>query len=79
MSLDDMNKLNRLEDLKSKLFSKNYQTKIEHRDIFSYVPKNEIVDSWETKEETEFDAQEKFFMKTSGFKKFFIFSVIFFV
>jgi len=79
MSLDDMNKLNRLEELKSKLFNKNYQTKIEHRDVFSHVPKNEIVDSWETKEKTESGSQEKFFMKTSGFKKFFIFSVIFFI
>ena len=79
MSFDDMNKLNRLEELKSRLFSKNYQTKIEHRDVFSSLSKNEIVDSWETKEKTESDVKEKFFMKTSRFKKFFIFSIIFFV
>ncbi|MEK7471118.1 MAG: hypothetical protein AAB623_00515 [Patescibacteria group bacterium] len=81
MSLDDMNKLNRLEDLKSKLFSKNYKTKIEHRDVFSHLYKNEALDSWKTKEKVEFntDAEDKFFMKTSRFKKFFIFSIIFFV
>jgi len=77
--LDDMNKLNRLEELKNKLFNKNYQTKIEHRDVFSSLPKNEIMDSWKTKEKIESEAQEKFFMKTSRFKKFFIFSIIFFV
>ena len=76
---DDRNKLNRIEELKSKLFSKNYQTKIERRDVFSHLYKNEVMDSWKTKEKVESDAAEKFFMKTSRFKKFFIFSIVFFV
>ena len=79
MLLDDMNKLNRLEELKSKLFSKNYQTKIEHRDVFSHLSKNKIMDSWLKEEKVESQDEEKFFMKTSRFKKFFIFSIIFFV
>jgi len=80
MSLeDDRNKLNRLEELKGKLFSKNYQTKIEHRDGFSHLRRHDVLDSWKTKEKMESDSEEKFFMKTSRFKKFFMFSVIFFV
>ncbi len=79
MSLDDMKKLNKIEDLKSKLFSKSYQTKIEHRDVFSSLYKNEASDSWKTKEDIESDPEDKFFMKTSRFKKFFIFSIIFFI
>ncbi|MFA5791933.1 MAG: hypothetical protein WC884_02760 [Candidatus Paceibacterota bacterium] len=79
MSLDDRNKLNRLEELKSKLFSKNYKTKIEHRDSFSHLDKREVMDSWENKEKVESNSAEIFFMKTSMFKKFFIFSIIFFI
>ena len=79
MPLDDRNKLNRLEELKDKLFSKNYQTKIEHRDSLSRLRRKDILDSWEAEEKIERDAEEKFFMKTSMFKKFFIFSIVFFV
>lgn len=79
MSMDDMNKLNRLEELKSKLFNKNYQTKIEHRDVFSNLSKNEVPDSWETEKNNEPEPEEKFFMKTSRFNKFFIFSIFFFI
>ena len=79
MPPDDQNKLNRLEELKSKLFSKNYKTKIEHRDAYSRLHKNNILDSWKNKEKSESNVTEKFFMKTSMFKKFFIFSVVFFV
>ncbi|MFZ3011677.1 MAG: hypothetical protein WA060_01605 [Minisyncoccia bacterium] len=79
MSTNDKNKLNRLEELKGKLFSKSYQTKIEHRDNFSSLNKKDVSDSWKTKGKAELDATEKFFMKTSMFKKFFIFSVSFFV
>lgn len=79
MPPDDINKLNRLEELKNKLFSKNYQTRIEHRSTYSHLRKREVLDSWENKEKTEGDTSDKFFMKTSRFKKFFIFSVGFFV
>jgi len=78
MPPDDRNKLNRLEELKDKLFSKNYQIKIEHRDGLSRLHRKDILDSWKT-EEKERNTEEKFFMKTSMFKKFFIFSIVFFV
>lgn len=79
MSTNDRNKLNRLEELKGKLFTKNYQVKIEHRDNFSHIKREEISDSWETKEKVGSDVTERFFMKTSMFKKFFIFSIGFFI
>ncbi|MFA5777941.1 MAG: hypothetical protein WC870_00395 [Candidatus Paceibacterota bacterium] len=79
MSLGDENKLNKLEDLKSKLFSKNYQTKIEHRDIFSHPRREDVSDSWGTEEKIDSKSVENFFMKTSKFKNFFVFSLIFFV
>lgn len=81
MPSNDPNKLNRLEELKNKLFSKNYQTKIEHRDSFSRLHKDEVVDSWKSGEKDEGGAsqEDKFFMKTSLFKKFFIFSIGFFI
>ncbi|MCX6751515.1 MAG: hypothetical protein NT161_01975 [Candidatus Nomurabacteria bacterium] len=75
----DRDKLNKIEELKSKLFNKDYQTKIEHRDSFPHFQKKEVMDSWEKKETAEPNFREKFFMKTSMFKKFFIFSIVFFV
>ena len=78
MPLDDRNNLNKVEELKSKLFSKNYKTQIEHRDVFSPVQKKEVADSWATDEEA-IVTKEKFMMKASFFKKFFIFSVIIFI
>jgi hypothetical protein len=79
MPPDDRNKLNRLEELKSKLFSKNYKDKTDHRDGFSRPQYEEVLDSWKNTEEAGVNPAEKFFMKTSLFKKFFIFSVVFFV
>src|SRR3989344_5058379 len=79
MPLDDKNKLNRLEELKDKLFSKSYQTKIEHRDSYSRAPVNDVTDSWAVGGKTEKTNAENFFMKTSRFKKFFLFSVVFFI
>src|ERR1035437_10061684 len=79
MPADDRNNLNKLENLKSKLFSKNYQTKIEHRDVFSYTERKGVEDSWKTDEKVDSEMEDRFFMKTSFFKKFFIFSIIVFV
>lgn len=80
MPPDDRNKLNKVEELKSKLFSRNYKTRIEHRDSFSRLERGEVLDSWETKkEENAMNVGERFFMKTSRFKKFFIFSIVFFI
>ncbi|MBU0611838.1 hypothetical protein KKA39_01890 [Patescibacteria group bacterium] len=79
MSLDEKEKLNKLEELKSKLFSKTYKMRDVMHGGFSHQKKPEIPDSWDKKGRFESDIGEKFFMKTSVFKKFFIFSIIFFV
>jgi hypothetical protein len=78
MPPNDGNKLNRLEELKNKLSSRSYKTKIEHRDGFYNSRKKDVSDSWETEEKTKENSVEKFFTKTSMFKKFFIFSLVFF-
>jgi hypothetical protein len=79
MPPEDREKLNRIEEMKKKLFSKDYETRIEHRDGFTVRPTKEVPDSWGAKEKEENDSKQKFFMKTSMFKKFFIFSIIFLV
>ncbi len=75
----DRNKLNRIEELKSKLFDKDFKVKMEHRDNFPHFQQKEVMDSWGENESVETNFEENFFMKTSMFKKFFIFSVAFFV
>jgi hypothetical protein len=82
MSPNDRNKLNRIEELKSKLFSKNYQANPEHQGGFMSSKRINVPESWTDVKKVGADVlnyQEKFFMKTSRFKKFFIFSVSFFV
>ena len=79
MLLDDKDKLNKIEKLKSKLFNKNFKTKLEHRDSFPHFPTRNVIDSWEIKRDNGPGFEEKFFMKTSVFKKFFIFSIVFFI
>ena len=49
------------EELKSKLFNKNYQTKVEYRDSFPHFQKREVVDSWQKKENTDPNSDESFF------------------
>lgn len=78
MPLSNGNKLNRIEDLKNKLFNKNYQTEIKYHNSFPHFQKRDVVDVWEKKKD-EFVNKDKFVMKTSIFKKFFIFSIIFFI
>ncbi len=78
MLSNDPNKLNKLESLKDKLFSRNYQTKIEHKDGFSHVTRATVPENWEENQVTKNRAPEDFFKQTSRFKKFFIFSTIFF-
>ncbi len=75
--LGDGDKLNRIEELKSKLFSKNYKMKLGHVDKFTSSAKKNIPDSWEGDKTYEGETG-KFFMKTPIFKNFFIFSLIFF-
>lgn len=77
MPLNDGDKLNRIEELKRKLFSKNYKTEVGHTDKFIHSVKKDIPDSWESSRK-EGDYQNKFFMKTSVFKNFFFASLAFF-
>lgn len=82
MPPNDRDKLNRIEELKSKLFSKNYKTKIEHRVKFTHLKRDGVLDVWENGKKVETDFvpyKNKFFMRTSFFKKFLIFSLLFFV
>jgi len=82
MPQGDRDKLNRIEELKGRLFSKNYQTKIEHRDNFTHLNRKDIPDVWENGKKVDigsFYSGDKFFMKTSMFKNFFIFSLAFFI
>lgn len=78
MSLNDKEKLNRLEELKRKLFSNNYKTEIEHHDSFSKIEYDEIPNSWGSQDFIN-NNLKKVFTRTSMFKKFFIFSLIFFI
>ena len=82
MPPNDGDKLNRVEELKEKLFSKNYETEIEHRDKFTRVERGDIPDAWvdENKANAPMgDYPEKFFMRTRVFKNFFLFSLVFFL
>ncbi len=74
----DREKLNRIEELKTKLYSKNYRPRSGHQDEFSSGQKKDVPDSWNDKDKSKLSSGEKFFVKTSVFKKFFIFSIIFF-
>jgi hypothetical protein len=76
--LEDREKLHKIEDMKSKLFSKNYKTEIEHRTIFRHQDTEDVPDSWVTVENEPIFGK-KFFTRTSLFKKFFIFSIVFLI
>src|ERR1035437_8019547 len=76
---DDKEKLNRLEDIKTKLFSKNYLPRIQRHDVFGYKFQKEVPESWKTEKGFDSESSQQFFMKTSMFKKFFIFAIVFFV
>ncbi len=48
MAINEEEKLNRIENLKNKLFSRNYATQNEHPDHFSFQPKKSVLDSWDS-------------------------------
>jgi hypothetical protein len=75
--LEDREKLNRIEDMKNRLFGKSYKTEIEHRNIIRHGEYKNIPDSWRKEEESDF--MRGFSTPTPLFKKFFIFSVVFFI
>ena len=79
---NDRDKLNRLEELKSKLFGKNYQEEAGHRDRFTPIRREGVPESWEGGNkipDDPFSRRDKFFMKTPIFRNFFIFSLVFFI
>src|SRR3989344_3712154 len=70
-------KLRKIEELKNKLFSKGFKGRMEHRDPFTRRQFRDVADSWQDRN-PNLNLSQKFFMQTSLFKKFFIFSIIFF-
>lgn len=79
MALEDENKLNRIEELKNKLFSKNYKTRIDHHDGFSHRETSRIPEDWHSSMKDTIQSGEKLFSTSSSFKTFFKFSVGFFL
>ncbi|MEK7569293.1 MAG: hypothetical protein AAB500_00155 [Patescibacteria group bacterium] len=77
MPPDDKEKLNRLEELKSKLWSKDFPTKVEHRDSFTPARHLDVPESWERGTPAPEPGQS--FKKSKFFKKFFFFSLAFFI
>ncbi|HEY4477719.1 MAG TPA: hypothetical protein VJB09_00385 [Candidatus Paceibacterota bacterium] len=73
MALDDKDRLSKIEDLKSKLFSRGYTPRIEHYDTHRHRT-DTPPETWSHEDLKK----EKPSMKISAFKKFFIFSLIFF-
>ena len=78
MQGEEKEKLHRLEDIKSKLFSKSYEQLQANRSGVLHRMQYDVPDAWKQEGDAE-DLQKKFFMKTSLFKKFFMFSIAFFV
>ena len=76
---EESEKLNRIEEMKTKLNNKNYEASNERHNSFVYKVNRDVPDSWGEKKNEGFNFEEKFFKKTSMFKKFFIYSIIFFV
>ena len=77
--LDESEKLNRIEDMKTKLNNKNYEARDERHNSFVYKEDRDVPDTWSEGVKGGFNSQDNFFKKTSMFKKFFIYSIIFFV
>lgn len=77
MTSNDSEKLNRVEELKRKLFSNNYKTRIEYRDSFAHHQEKQVPESFE---DADLNIKKDESLKnTTMFKKFFIFSVVFFM
>lgn len=71
-------KLSKIEDLKRKLWSRNYEPHMHPREMLPRGPDKKVPEGW-TPEEEGLNFWEKIFMRTPVFKKFFIFSAGFFV
>ena len=75
---DEGEKLNRIEEIKSKLNDRNYESKIGHRGNFHWKD-IDVPDSWDDGEKEDFDFGGIRSKENPMFKKFFVFSIIFFV
>ncbi len=75
----DEDKLNRVEELKNKLYSRDYGVRVEHRDSFTRFKTSELPESWDTEDAERIHPGEHILAKTSVFKNFFIFSLLFFL
>ncbi|MEJ0001607.1 MAG: hypothetical protein WDN09_00225 [bacterium] len=73
----DQDKLNRIEELKNKLFTKNYHAETKGLDDFS-LQKKSVPDAWAGKGAGT-AGRAQYVAKKSAYRKFFIFSIIFFV
>ena len=72
-------KLHKIEDLKTKLSGRNYQVRRNTGDNFTHLNKKKVLDTWTLSPKDEKSFAGKLFMKSSAFKKFLTFSVIFFL
>lgn len=77
MTENEKDKLNTVDSLKKRIFNRGYRTLVEHRKGFTKKIKNTVPDSWDRMHVPQ--KTKKVFMKTSIFKKFFLFSLAFFV
>lgn len=73
---DDKEKLNEVEDLKKKLFSTSYKTRIEDREGFHYIHREKIPETWN---ESDLNNNKNTVKKNPIFQNFFIFSFIVFL
>ncbi len=76
--MQENERLNRIEEMKTKLNSKNYEAKMQYHNNFEYQHEEEVPESW-NEEKRDFEQEKIFSTKSSMFKKFFIFSIIVFV
>ncbi len=77
MLSDDRDKLNKIDRLKGKLFNRGYETKVEYHDDFVVRKKKDVPDSWQGTGMVSKHVNN-FFMQSTIFKNFFIFSLIIF-
>lgn len=76
MSDENQNGLNKVEDMKRKIFSRNYETRIEDREGFVFLKKEKVPEAWKH-EDT--GIKEPAIKKNHFFRNFFIFSILLFV
>lgn len=77
MDQGDPHKLNRIEELKSRLWSKDFKEGDVRRPL-SHLSAPDVPETWEKGKEQIQNFGHKFFIRTSIFRKFFFFSLFFF-